>query len=320
MKASIRIFDEITEKTLDSVTNTCENLNEGDEVELLISSYGGEILYAISIIDILERFKTTAKVIGFACSSAAVIAISCDRVVMSPNSCMLLHSVMNPFGDRRDPAIDKLNGIVLSIIQKRCATFEKSMLNDERWYYAGECLELGLADEVATEINKEESIEYHATINRFVAKLSRLTNIKKEDEMAQTEEQTNGKTEEQTNGKTEKQTNGKTEKQTNGKTDENLDDDEYLIKVLEQLVESVNSLSSRFDNLESRKENAETGETSEKDPADNSENQTQKTLKGLLQRITNNVRAPQGSVSIGGKKQKETNKVNYKEFSSFIKS
>ena len=65
---SINIFEDITPYTLSKVSSILESVKDGDDLELNIASYGGEILPTISIIDLIKskNLKTTANIVGFA--------------------------------------------------------------------------------------------------------------------------------------------------------------------------------------------------------------------------------------------------------------
>ena len=140
----IDIFDDISSETLKEVVHSTENIPDGSDVDIRIASYGGELLPAISIIETLKRFHTHANIIGFACSAAAILAISCEDVTMSENASMLLHSAWSDDADSNDPGIQRCNELQLQIIKSRCPDFDSELLKKDTWLSADQCLEMHL--------------------------------------------------------------------------------------------------------------------------------------------------------------------------------
>ena len=70
------------------------NAEEGDYVEVIISSYGGSLDGAISIINALEQTdaQVAAVIDGIAASAASLIALSCSNIQVSSRASMMLHS------------------------------------------------------------------------------------------------------------------------------------------------------------------------------------------------------------------------------------
>ena len=76
-----------------------EGLDDEEEVELLFNSFGGSVSAGLAISNLIKQardrgIKTTAHVLGVACSSASFIALSCDKVVMDSNAFLMIH---NPY-------------------------------------------------------------------------------------------------------------------------------------------------------------------------------------------------------------------------------
>lgn len=86
-------------ETSDQFLNTVQvldSLNEGDEVSLHVSCVGGCLystdMFLRSLSDAQERgVEVTAYCTGLVASAATLIVLSCDNVVVSPNSCFLFH-------------------------------------------------------------------------------------------------------------------------------------------------------------------------------------------------------------------------------------
>lgn len=294
-EVKIEIFDDISTGTFKQVKHLTDDLPDGSTVNLLISSYGGEILPTISIIETLKRFHTKADVIGFACSSAAILAISCEECSMSENSSMLLHSAWSDETDEEDPGIKRCNELQLSIIKKRCPDFDSKLLKKDTWLSADDCLLMHLVDNIY--IN--DAIDYAALCKRYAAKLSNyFINAKKEIQME--EEKINEVVEEVK------------EEVAEPEMPENHD----LIEVIEKLSEELNALKARVMALEEVKEE-EVKEEEKIEAACGDEDADRERINNIYKNIV----APQARVAIGAPKAaaaKVVHKVDYKAFKSFI--
>lgn len=297
---TFEIFDDLTSETFSNIYHATQDLPDGATVELMINSYGGLILDTISIIETLKRFHTKANIIGFACSAAAILAISCDECVMSKNASMLVHSAWSEVSDADDPGIKRCNELQLSIIKNRCPEFDPKDIQKDTWLSAEQCLKLNLVDN----IYNNDSIDYLAICKRYAAKLSNIYNIttpsvlNKENDMEETK------------------VNEIVEDVKEEVAEQNAPvDDHDLIDVIEKLSEELNALKARVVALEEVKEEpveekVEAEATCGDDPN-----------KERINNIYKNIMMPQACVSIGAPKaavQKRVNKVDYKAFKNFI--
>ena len=296
---TFEIFDDLTSETFSDIYHATQDLPDGATVELMINSYGGLILDTISIIETLKRFHTKANIIGFACSAAAILAISCDECVMSKNASMLVHSAWNEVSDADDPGIKRCNELQLSIIKNRCPEFDPKDIQKDTWLSAEQCLKLNLVDN----IYNNDSIDYLAICKRYAAKLSNIYNIttltsNKENNMEETK------------------VNEIVEDVKEEVAEQNAPvDDHDLLDVVEKLTEELNALKARVVALEEVKEEpveekVEAEATCGDDPN-----------KERINNIYKNIMMPQACVSIGAPKaavQKRVNKVDYKAFKDFI--
>ena len=296
---TFEIFDDLTSETFSDIYHATRDLPDGATVELVINSYGGLLLDTISIIETLKRFHTKANVIGFACSAAAILAISCDECIMSENASMLVHSAWNEMSDADDPGIKRCNELQLSIIKNRCPEFDPKDIQKDTWLSAEECLKLNLVDN----IYNTDSIDYLATCKRYAAKLSNIYNITKP-------------TSNKENNMEDIKVNEIVEDVKEEVAEQNMPvDDHDLIDVIEKLTEEVNALKARVVALEEVKEEkveekVEAEATCGDDPN-----------KERINNIYRNIMMPQACVSIGAPKaaaQKHINKVDYKAFKNFI--
>ena len=296
---TFEIFDDLTSETFSNIYHATRDLPDGATVELVINSYGGLLLDTISIIETLKRFHTKANVIGFACSAAAILAISCDECIMSENASMLIHSAWNEMSDADDPGIKRCNELQLSIIKNRCPEFDPKDIQKDTWLSAEECLKLNLVDN----IYNTDSIDYLATCKRYAAKLSNIYNIATP-------------TSNKENNMEDIKVNEIVEDVKEEVAEQNVPvDDHDLIDVIEKLTEEVNALKARVVALEEVKEEkveekVEAEATCGDDPN-----------KERINNIYRNIMMPQACVSIGAPKaaaQKRVNKVDYKAFKNFI--
>ena len=166
---TIRIFNDITEDTLKSLTTELDGEPDGAEITLQVCSAGGFVFCAYGIIDYFERrkFRVTAEVFGFAASAAALVTVACERVRMAEFSALMLHGAYSDGYDKADPGIACANDIQLDIIRRRCPDFEASELEKDRWYRPQESVARGFCDEI---INNARDIQ--ALCDAYRAKFS----------------------------------------------------------------------------------------------------------------------------------------------------
>lgn len=297
-KIVISILDEITDATLKDVLDKTSWLPDGADVELKIASYGGEILRTISIIDALKRFHTTATVIGFACSAAAILAISCDECLMSENASMMFHSAWADTVDSDDPGIKRCNELQMDIISKRCPEFDAALLKQDTWLSADECIKLHLADY----IYNNETLDYAACCKKYAAKLSEIkSTLKGEVTMDENVKEVIEEVKEEV------------EEKAPEAEDMPAEDNHDLLEVLEKMSEEMNALKARVLALEEMKKEVKEEEIeAEVGCSDDRER---------INNIYKNIVAPQASVAIGAPKAATSaviHKVDYKKYKNFI--
>lgn len=132
------------------------NAGEGD-ITVWINSPGGDCFAAAQIYNALKEYKgkVTIKVDGIAGSAASVVAMSGDKIYMSPVSMMMIHNpATGAFGDHVEfeKVIDMLDGVKNSIINAYHIRTNISrnklskMMDDETWMDAVKAKELRFAD------------------------------------------------------------------------------------------------------------------------------------------------------------------------------
>jgi ATP-dependent protease ClpP protease subunit len=129
-------------------------------IDVHINSPGGEIFDGIAITNALRahRATVTTYVDSLAASIASVIAMAGDRVVMAPNSQLMIHdgsglcignaAEMREMADLLDRQSDNIAAVYADKAGGDVAAW-RALMTAETWYTAEEAVEAGLADEVS---------------------------------------------------------------------------------------------------------------------------------------------------------------------------
>lgn len=144
------------------VQQVLQDAGDVNAINIYINSYGGDVKEGLAIYNQLKRAKAykTVYVDGFACSIASVIAMCGDKVVMGSNTLMAIHNAsMGAFGTAAElrKAADDLDVInSASISSYKAKAGDKlddktlqSLLDAETWLTPEQCIQYGLADEIA---------------------------------------------------------------------------------------------------------------------------------------------------------------------------
>ena len=316
--ASINIFEDITPYTLSKVSSILESVKDGDDLELNIASYGGELLPAISIIDLIQskHLKTTANIVGFAASAAAILALSCDVVTMSSLGSLMIHSAWSEMSDSDDPGIRRCNQVQLQIINKRCKAINDKTLKQDHWYSAYDCLELGLIDKIQND---------STIINAFYAKLKSevlpmdekvqevVENIKELVESGDVSPETASDVVEELHEDVKVTENPVAAEEA---PVEEKPNDHDLLEVIEKLTEEVMNLKARVLALE----DVGTKEMVDEEPKAEvgcNESEDDK-IKNRINNIYNSITMPQAVIANAPKAKNVVQKVDYKTYKAFI--
>lgn len=316
---SINIFEDITPYTLSKVSSILESVKDGDDLELNIASYGGEILPTISIIDLIKskNLKTTANIVGFAASAAAILALSCDVVTMSSLGSLMIHSAWSEMSDSDDPGIKRCNQVQLQIINKRCKAISDKTLKQDNWYNANECLKLGLIDNIQ---------DNSTIINAFYAKLKSevlpmdekvqevVENIKELVESGNVSPETASDVVEELHEDVKVTETPVAEEP--AVEEESAPNDHDLLEVIEKLTEEVMNLKARVLALEDVKVD-ETVDEEVKAEVGCNESEDEK-IKNRINNIYNSITMPQAVVANAPKAKNVVQKVDYKTYKAFI--
>lgn len=151
----------VSDTSSKSIAKILEENSEVSAINVHINSNGGDVKEGMGIYSQLSRHKAhkTAYVDGFAASIASVIAMACDKIVMSAVSLMFLHHAsMCVFGNpeelrRAAEDLDVIDNASNAAYKEHAGDKlpdEKleELLDNSTWLSAEQCLELGLCDEV----------------------------------------------------------------------------------------------------------------------------------------------------------------------------
>lgn len=142
-------------------------IDNNAEMNIHISSYGGEVLEGLTIGSLIKQHKgkTIAYIDSWACSIASIIACSCDVVRMYNSSTMMIHNALcGVIGNaeqlrKQADTLDKISDSLKSVYLEKSngkLDFEMitKLMNEETWLNAEECIEYGLCDEII-EVTKD---------------------------------------------------------------------------------------------------------------------------------------------------------------------
>lgn len=316
---SINIFEDITPYTLSKVSSILESVKDGDDLELNIASYGGQILPTISIIDLIKskNLKTTANIVGFAASAAAILALSCDVVTMSSLGSLMIHSVWSEMLDSDDPGIKRCNQVQLQIINKRCKAISDKTLKQDNWYNANECLKLGLIDNIqdnSTIINA-----FYAKVRSEVLPMDEkvqevVENIKELVESGDVSPETASDVVEELHEDVKVETPVAEEPV----VEEPAKDDHDLLEVIEKLTEEVMNLKARVLALEDVKVDETVDEEVKAEVGCSTSADDDEKIKNRINNIYNSIIMPQAVVANAPKAKNVVQKVDYKTYKAFI--
>ena len=159
-----------SETSQDFFKNQLDQYPNVQEINVYINSNGGDVFEAYGMCSLLERHqaKVTCYVDGFAYSAAALFLCIADKVVMSKQATVLVHNMLTSIygnaSELRKAAndLDKLMEANRQLFLSKMNIDEETLIADmekETIYTAQECIENGLADEIAGESNQDELVK-----------------------------------------------------------------------------------------------------------------------------------------------------------------
>lgn len=162
----IYIYGDITswdwsEKDISSYTlsKQLEQLEDVENINIYINSYGGEVAEGLAIYNMLKRHKAkvTTYADGFACSIASVIFAAGDERIMYDTSLLMIHNAWaytagnaNELKKQAED-LDKITQASVNAYMGIVNIEEeelKQMLDDETWINSDEALEKGFVTQI----------------------------------------------------------------------------------------------------------------------------------------------------------------------------
>ena len=147
------------ESTSPNVISEAIDNADGEDVEVIINSGGGDLFSGSEIFSELKEYtgNVEAKITGVAASAASIIAMGADKVTMSPTASLMIHNVsLVTSGDHNDMqhasnTLKTLNKTVANAYMDKTGMTQDELLGlmeNETWLEANEAKEKGFIDEV----------------------------------------------------------------------------------------------------------------------------------------------------------------------------
>lgn len=143
---------------------------KAEKIHVHINSGGGSAFDGVAICNLLKQHsaKIIVHIDGWAASAASVIAMAGDKIIMPSNTMMMIHQASTiEYGnadlfEKTARDLRKIDSALAASYKKRFVGTEeelKQLLKDETWLTAEEAVALGLADEIAAEIEIDDTQE-----------------------------------------------------------------------------------------------------------------------------------------------------------------
>lgn len=173
------------------------------EVHVHINSPGGDVFESIAIHNLLKNHdaEIIIHVDGLAASGASIIAMAGDKIVMPSNTMMMIHRAAtycfaNAEGLKKIASkLEKIDASVTASYKTRFIGDSEdleTLLSDETWFTAEECVALGLADEVVDEIELPKEEEEAPKISNKEKVLNKYKNTVDENKEVPVEKKVDG--------------------------------------------------------------------------------------------------------------------------------
>lgn len=143
---------------------------KAEKIHVHINSGGGSAFDGVAICNQLKRHNAEiiVHIDGWAASAASVIAMAGDKIIMPSNTMMMIHQASTfEYGnadlfEKTARDLRKIDSALAASYKKRFVGTDeelKKLLKDETWLTAEEAVALGLADEIADEIEIDDTQE-----------------------------------------------------------------------------------------------------------------------------------------------------------------
>jgi len=129
-----------------------------------INSIGGSVIDGYSIVSAILNSKVPCNtyIDGLAASIAGVIAMSGKKCYMADFGTLMMH---NPSGGNDSNVLDLVKSTLVTILSNRTKLDEatvNNMMDAETWLSAGQCLEMGIVDEIVSSNKKLKLVNQKA--------------------------------------------------------------------------------------------------------------------------------------------------------------
>lgn len=132
---------------------------QGEEVEMDIASYGGDVFAASEIYSMINQYPgtVTGVIQGMAASAATIIAEACDHLIISPAGQMMIHKASTAGAGNSDDfthtaeVLSTTDRTIAGIYQARTGKSEDEVLKlmkQETYLTAKDAVDQGFADEI----------------------------------------------------------------------------------------------------------------------------------------------------------------------------
>tara|TARA_Y100001963_G_scaffold21745_1_gene28146 strand:+ start:36 stop:629 length:594 start_codon:yes stop_codon:yes gene_type:complete len=154
---------EIEQDSLYAVMTRFDNFvqhNEGQDINLVLSSYGGDVYSMLGTIDYFKTLPVKVNTHCFgACMSAAAVILACGtgKRTMTKNSTVMVHegsafeagktSDVLKGADHLKKLLENINRI-LGEVTNKSQSFWEEVSKQDTYLTAEECLEYGIIDEI----------------------------------------------------------------------------------------------------------------------------------------------------------------------------
>ncbi|PDZ65742.1 peptidase S14 [Bacillus cereus] len=143
---------------------------KAEKIHVHINSGGGSAFDGVAICNQLKQHNAEiiVHIDGWAASAASVIAMAGDKIIMPSNTMMMIHQASTfEYGnadlfEKTARDLRKVDSALAASYKKRFVGTDeelKQLLKDETWLTAEEAVALGLADEIADEIEIDDTQE-----------------------------------------------------------------------------------------------------------------------------------------------------------------
>ncbi|HDR6285614.1 TPA: Clp protease ClpP [Bacillus cereus] len=143
---------------------------KAEKIHVHINSGGGSAFDGVAICNQLKQHSAEiiVHIDGWAASAASVIAMAGDKIIMPSNTMMMIHQASTfEYGnadlfEKTAKDLRKIDSALAASYKKRFVGTDeelKQLLKDETWLTAEEAVALGLADEIADEIDIDDTQE-----------------------------------------------------------------------------------------------------------------------------------------------------------------